>query len=107
EAIAVMKEGYDISARRGGMGFLEQFLFLMAGTSVHTGDWGAWIEEMDAIEEGEPLHPFYGVAFAQVRAMLSAARGDKREADAQLERSAAAERLLDSGMVTASEALHK
>ena len=107
EAIAVMKEGYDISARRGGMGFLEQFLFLMAGTSVHTGDWGAWIKEMDAIEEGEPLHPFYRAAFEQVRAQLAAARGDKREADLHVERSAAAEQLLDSGMVTASDAVSK
>src|SRR6185503_6592958 len=85
----------------------EQFLFLMAGTSVHTGDWGAWIKEMDAIEEGEPLHPFYRAAFEQVRAQLAAARGDKREADLHVERSAAAEQLLDSGMVTASDAVSK
>ncbi|MBA3688721.1 MAG: AAA family ATPase [Chloroflexi bacterium] len=103
--MVLTKEGYEQSLRLGQTGFLEQFLFLLAGHSIQMGDWGAWIPEMDAVEEAEPLHPFYQVAFAEVRALLAAARGDQREADAQRARAAAAVPRLDSVLVTASEAM--
>ena len=78
---------------------------IMATTSLNTGDWGAAFDEMAVIEEAETLHPFYQVAFAEVRAILAALRGDTVEADAQMALSAAAAPQLDSQLVTASEVL--
>jgi class 3 adenylate cyclase/tetratricopeptide (TPR) repeat protein len=103
--MVLMREGYEQSLRLGQTGFLEQFLFLLAGQSIQMGDWGAWMDEMDAVEEAEPLHPFYQVAFAEVRAILAAVRGDRQEADVQLARSASAAPQLDSLLVTAAEAM--
>jgi len=104
-AKVLLQEGYEQSLRLGQMGFLQQFLFLLAGQSIQMGDWGAWMDEMDAMEEAEPLHPFYQVTYAEVRAILAAVRGDQGEADAQLARSAAAAPQLDSVLVTASQAM--
>ena len=104
-SMVLIQEGYEQSLRLGQIGFLQQFLFLLAGQSIQMGDWGAWMDEMDAGEEGEPLHPFYQVTYAEVRAMLAAVRGDQGEADAQLVRSAHAAQQLDSLLVTATEAM--
>jgi class 3 adenylate cyclase/tetratricopeptide (TPR) repeat protein len=104
-SMVLIHEGYEQSLRLGQLGFLQQFLFLLAGQAIQMGNWGAWIDEMDAMEEGEPLHPFYLVTWAEVRAYLAAVRGDQAEADAQLARSAAAAQQLDSLLVTASEAM--
>jgi class 3 adenylate cyclase/tetratricopeptide (TPR) repeat protein len=105
EAMVLLHEGYEQSLRLGNAAFLQQFLMLLAGDSVHTGDWGAWIDEMAALEEAEPLHPFYQVTFAGVRGVLAAVRGDRPEADAQLARATAAAQQLDSLLVTAQIAL--
>ncbi|MEX2135622.1 MAG: adenylate/guanylate cyclase domain-containing protein [Chloroflexota bacterium] len=105
EAMVLLREGYEQSVRLGGAGFVQQFVYNMAINSPHTGEWGAWMDEMAAIEDAEPLHAFYQVSFAEARASLAAARGDQREADAQLARAASAAQQLDSLLVTSSEAM--
>ena len=105
ETMVLLREGYEQSLRFGNTSFLQQFLMIMANVSVQTGDWGAWMDEIEAVEEAEPIHPFFAANFAGVRAFLAALHGDQAEADTQFARAREAATQLDSLMVTAAEAL--
>ena len=98
------KEAYELAVRLGNKGFVEQFLMMLAGDSLRTGDWGSWMKEIAAVEEeeGETLNPFYRVTYAGLRAMLAALRGDREGAAAQLKISAEAVAQLDSKLATAT-----
>jgi hypothetical protein len=103
-AMALMQEGYQLALRTGNRPFVMQFLMLLANGSQATGDWGAWMGELDATEEGEVIFPFYGAAFASIRALLAAMRGDRAGAASHQARATAIAADLDSRMVTAATA---
>ena len=102
EAITLMEEIYQLALRVGNRPFVFQAVMLLAKDSQATGDWGKWMNEMDALEEGETVAPFYGAAFANVRATLAALRGDREGAAALMARANEIAAQLDSRMATAS-----
>ena len=102
EAMALMEESYQLALRLGNQGFVHQFLMLLAGSSLGTGDWGAWMDKIAATEDGEAVHPFFAAAFACIRATLAALRGDGDGAASQLEVAITIAAQLDSQLVTAA-----
>ncbi len=105
EGGALLREGYALGVRFGSGPRLQQFLMLLASDSIKTGDWGAWLDEIEAIEEAETPHAFYQAGFASVRSGLASVRGDEELADAEQAKAEAAAATLDSHMVTAAMAL--
>ncbi len=102
ESSALMEEIYQLALRVGNRPFVFQAVMLLASDSQSTGDWGKWMGEMDALEEGETVAPFYGAAFANVRATLAALRGDRKGAAALMARANEIISQLDSQMATAA-----
>jgi hypothetical protein len=74
----------------------------LAQTSVRVGKWGAWMDDIDAVEEGGGIDPFYQTGFASARAQLAAILGDREAADAWLARMREVAAKLDSLMVSAA-----
>ena len=105
ESHALEREGYELAVRLGNGGFLQQFLMLLAHDALRIGEWGAWMDEIAAVEDAEMIHPFYQVTFATARALLAALRGDREGASEKLEVATAAATQLDSHLVTATLAL--
>jgi class 3 adenylate cyclase/predicted ATPase len=106
DAHALEREGYELALRLGNGGFVQQFLMLLAFGSIRIGEWGAWVKEIEALEEAEDnIHPFYRIGFAGVRAYLAGLRGDREQAAAQMEIAKAAAGQMDSQLVTATLAL--
>jgi len=101
-AVALMEEGYQLAVRLGNGPFAHQFLLLLADAAQASGEWGAWMDRIDALEEAESVHPFYGSAYSGLRASLAAMRGDPEAAAAQLARSQAIASELDSSLVSAA-----
>ena len=101
EAVALIEESYQLAMRLGNRPFVLQFVMLLASESQTTGEWGAWMEEMDALEEGETVPAFYGATFATIRATLAALRGDREGAAIELAKAAGIASQLDSQMAAA------
>jgi predicted ATPase/class 3 adenylate cyclase len=101
-AIALTEESYQLAVRLGNQGFVFQFVSLLAGLSQSSGEWGAWMDEIQALEDGEVVPPFYAAWFAVLRAKLAAMRGDRAGAAAELAKSNEIGSQLDSQMVDAS-----
>jgi tetratricopeptide (TPR) repeat protein len=102
EANALQREGYELAIRLGNSGFVPQFLMQLGFSSIVLGEWGAWMKEIEAVEETEAIHPFYVLGFAQLRGYLAGLRGDYELADAQMEIAVRAGKELDSRLGTAS-----
>ncbi len=103
EGLELLREGYELSIRLGNSAFTQQFLLQLAYASIRAGEFGAWLKEMDAIEEEvETVPPFYQMTFAGVRAQLAGLRGNREEAARQLEIAKAAAPALDSKLGTAT-----
>jgi len=100
-AIALTEESYQLAVRLGNQGFVFQFVSLLAGMSLNSGEWGAWMHEIQALEEGEVVPPFFALWFASLRARLAALRGDRAGAAAELAKSNEIGSQLDSQIVTA------
>jgi len=105
EGVDLLRDGYALAVRFGSLTFTQQFLMGLATLSVYSGDWGAWLDEIEAIEDAETPHPFYQAAFANIRSVLAAVRGDEDLVDAELAKARAAAAMLDSVTVTAALAL--
>jgi tetratricopeptide (TPR) repeat protein len=105
DAYGLEREGYELANRLGTMAFVQQFLMILASTSIRVGEWGVWNKQMAALEEAEPIHPFTQMGFAHYRAAVAALRGDGEEARRQLEIAKAAGAQLDSKLGTATLAL--
>jgi len=106
DADALEREGYELSIRLGNRAFEQQFLMLLAFGAIRTGQFGAWIKEIEALEEAEEdIHPFYRMGFAGTRGMLASLRGDRDEAARQMEIARVAGTQLDSQLATATLAL--
>jgi hypothetical protein len=105
DAYALEREGYELAVRLGTSGFVQQFLMLLAFSSLRVGEWGAWNKEMEALEEAETPHPFIQIGFAHYRATQAALHGDHEQAASQLEIARAAGEPLDSKLATATLAL--
>ncbi len=105
EGADLLRDGYALAVRMGSARLAQQFLMGLAGVSIQTGDWGAWMDEVEAIEEAETQHAFNQASFANIRSLLASVRGDLELADAEQAAAAAAARSLDSQQVTASLAL--
>lgn len=73
----------------------------LAQTSVRVGEWGAWMDDIEAVEEGG-VDPFYQTGFASIRAQLAAILGDREAADGWLTRMHEVAAKLDSLMVAAA-----
>ncbi|MEP7041094.1 MAG: adenylate/guanylate cyclase domain-containing protein, partial [Chloroflexota bacterium] len=99
---ALEREGYDLAIRLENGGFVQQFLMLLGFGAIRLGEWGAWMKEIEALEETETIHPFYRLGFAQLRAILAALRGDHERASAQMEIARAAGQEMDSRLGTAA-----
>jgi len=102
EAQALLREGYELALRSGNISFVQQFLMIMAADALRLGEWGAWMNEIAAVEEAETVHPFYQAAFAAQRGILAALRGDQESAAAQMAIADAAAAQMDSKIVTAA-----
>jgi predicted ATPase/class 3 adenylate cyclase len=102
DAYALEREGYELAVRLGNLGFVQQFLMLLAFSSIRLGEWGAWAKEIVALEEAETLEPFPQIGFAEYRATMAALHGDHDEAVKQLEIARAAGTELDSQLATAT-----
>ncbi|MDH4334355.1 MAG: AAA family ATPase [Chloroflexota bacterium] len=100
-AIALAEESYQLAIRLGNQGFAFQFAGLLAGMSMDAGEWGAWMDEIQGLEEGEVVPPFYALWFITLRARLAGLRGDLAGAAAGRARAAQLRTQLDSQMVTA------
>jgi tetratricopeptide (TPR) repeat protein len=97
EGLELMREGYELSLRLGNEGFAQQFLMLLGYTSIWVGDFGAWLKEIEAVEEqGTELNAFYRIGFAGIRAVLAGLRGNREEAARHLDAARAAAPELDS-----------
>jgi tetratricopeptide (TPR) repeat protein len=106
EGVALEREAYELAVRLGNISFVEQFLMMLAGDSLRTGDWGAWMKEISALEEEEEsLHPFYRTMYAATRAWLAGLRGDREGAATQLKIATDEAAQLDSNLVRAGIAI--
>ncbi|MEO6059422.1 MAG: adenylate/guanylate cyclase domain-containing protein [Candidatus Limnocylindria bacterium] len=105
EAADLLREGHALAVRMGSARLTQWFLIGLAGVSIQTGEWGAWMDEVEAIEEAETPHAFNQASFASMRSLLASVRGDEELADAEKEMADAAAATLDSQQVTASQAL--
>jgi class 3 adenylate cyclase/tetratricopeptide (TPR) repeat protein len=101
EAVTLLREGYDLSLRLGMSAFVPQFLVLLANTASLMGAGDELFDEMDALEEGEELRPYYRALFAGTRALHAAYHGDLEEADAEAEKVYAAAAAMESVMMEA------
>ena len=101
-AIALEEESYQLALRLGNRPFVLQFVMLLASESLTSGAWGAWMEEIEALEEGETVPPFYSAGFANIRGTLAALRGDREGAARWLAKAASIASQLDSQLVTAA-----
>jgi len=104
EVKALLEESYQLAVRQGNRSFAMQFAMLLAGVSQETGDWGAWMDTIDEIEERDTVPAFYAAGFAGIRAMQAALRGDQDAAAAHLAEMVAISKRLDSVMVIAAVA---
>ncbi len=104
-AIALAEESYRLAIRLGNQGFVFQFVGLLASFSFDTGEWGAWMDEIQLLEEGEVVPPFYALWFAALRARLAGLRGDRAGAAAERAKATEISTQLDSQIVTASGSL--
>jgi hypothetical protein len=102
---ALEREGYELALRLGNNSFALHFLMLLAQAALRRGEWGAWMNEIAAEEEGGTIHPFYQVTFANVRAVLASLRGDRESTARQLGIARAAAAPLESQQSAASLAL--
>ena len=102
DAYLLEREGYELAVRLGTSAFVQQFLMLLAFSSLRTGEWGAWNKEIEALEEKETPHPFTQIGFADYRATLAALHGDGDEAARQHEIAESAGTQLDSKLATAA-----
>ncbi len=105
EGADLLREGYALATRMGSARLSQQFLIGLAGVSIQTGEWGAWMDEVEAIEEAETQHAFNQASIASIRSMLASVRGDEELADTEKEKQDAAAATLDSRQVTAGQAL--
>ena len=105
EAMALLREGHDLSVRLGMSAFVPQFLVLLADTANRAGDGDEWFDEMATIEESEKLRPYYEALFAQVRAVHAALGGDLERAAAEAAKAVTAAAAMQSVMMAASAAL--
>jgi tetratricopeptide (TPR) repeat protein len=81
EAIAMMREGWEMSTRYGHRLFAYQFLVVLLDMALRSGEWDAWTNEADEFLGAEAVTPFYAVAFHSSRAVRVALRGDLDEAE--------------------------
>ncbi len=105
EAMDLLREGYALSVRSGSPRLAQQFVAELANMSFYTGDWGAWLDEIAAIEEAETPNPFFLGWYASIRSGLAAVRGDEELADAERAKARAHLSALDSGTVSMARAL--
>jgi tetratricopeptide (TPR) repeat protein len=83
EADQLLREGYELARRFGHRPFAHQFLYNMFESTWRGGDWDAWNQERDEVEEAESPSPYYRVGYAGARALRAAMRGDRAEAERQ------------------------
>jgi class 3 adenylate cyclase/tetratricopeptide (TPR) repeat protein len=106
EGLALLREGYELAIRLGNTSFAHQFLMLMGYSSIQSGEFGAGLKEIEAVEEeADDIHPFYRIGFAGIRATLAALRGDREEAARQLQLAQAAAPEMDSQLATQTMAM--
>jgi len=101
EGVVLLREGHDLAVRFGMRSFVPQFVIQLADAANKTGDGDEWFDELDALEEGETLTPFYQSGIGAVRARRAAQRGDRQLANAEAARAEEAAISLESGMVAA------
>jgi class 3 adenylate cyclase/predicted ATPase len=103
--VALMEETLQLATRLGNRSFVMQATMLLAAESQVTGEWGAWEERMQAIEDEQAIPVFYTATFASIRATGAALVGDRDEAAHQLALAADASAQLESRMMNAALAV--
>jgi tetratricopeptide (TPR) repeat protein len=81
EAIALMREGYEMAVRYGHRLFAYQFLLVLLEVELRSGNWDVWTSEADEFMASEVVTPFYASAFLSGRALRLALRGDVAAAE--------------------------
>jgi class 3 adenylate cyclase len=105
EGVALVREGYALAVRYGSGPFLSYFLISLATLSIATGDWGAWLDEIGALEEAGRMTSFHQSSLATIRSQLAALRGDDELADAERAKAHALAANLDSLSVSSELAV--
>jgi class 3 adenylate cyclase/tetratricopeptide (TPR) repeat protein len=107
EADRLLREGWETANRFGHRGFVYQFLLTLAEIALRRGRWDEWMDEIEAVVDGDVPVPFYWAGFAAKGSIRLAFRGDLEAAQRELDKAAQIGKELQSAQSDAHLFLHR